>query len=66
MSKAYDRVNMRMLRKTMKNQNTPHYIDIIIGLFTDRKHSIITEFGNPPFYDVVIGIDQGEVISPFL
>jgi len=43
-----------------------HLITIILNLFTNRKNSVFTTFGNTDLYDIQIGIDQGEVISPLL
>lgn len=39
---------------------------MIINLFTNRKNSVFTEFGNTNQYNIKIGIDQGKVISPLL
>ena len=41
-------------------------IEFILDFFTHRKNAIITKEGLSDFYDVKIGIDQGEVISPLL
>ncbi|CAB4437137.1 unnamed protein product [Rhizophagus irregularis] len=35
-------------------------------LFTSRKNNILTPFGRTEPYDLLIGIDQGEIISPLL
>jgi hypothetical protein len=67
MSKAYDRVNIFMLRKTMTRLRIPSlFINIIINLFLNRRNSVFTAYGNTDPYDVIVGIDQGEVISPLL
>src|SRR5436853_5577935 len=67
MSKCYDRVNIYMLEKAMLRLKLPqNFIEIIKNLFTNRKNRIFTSHGLTDPYDVLIGIDQGEVISPLL
>jgi hypothetical protein len=41
-------------------------IDIIIRLFSDRENSVITNSGFTDPYNVLTGIDQGEIILPLL
>src|SRR6266542_6388955 len=41
-------------------------IEFILDFFTHRKNAILTKDGLSEYYDVKIGIDQGEVISPLL
>ncbi|CAB4431599.1 unnamed protein product [Rhizophagus irregularis] len=41
-------------------------LTVIMSLFTNRKNRIFTPYGPTSFYNVLIGIDQGEVISPLL
>ena len=56
-----------MLRKAMARLKIPlKIIDLITGLFLNRKNQVFTVFGNTDPYDVLVGIDQGEVISPLL
>jgi hypothetical protein len=67
MSKAYDRVNIFMLKKAMARLRLPSsFIDLICNLFTQRKNRVFTSVGTTSPYDVLIGIDQGEVISLLL
>src|SRR2546423_13188118 len=67
MSKCYDRINIYMLEKAMLRLKLPqNFIEIIKNLFTNRKNRIFTAHGLTDSYDVLIGIDQGEVISPLL
>src|SRR6266498_5172064 len=67
LSKAYDRVDITILRKAMERVKIPPAcIDFILDFFTYRKNTILTKGGISEFYDVKIGIDQGEVISPLL
>src|SRR3954469_24548947 len=67
LSKAYDRVNIFMLKKALQRLKIPHsFITFITNIFTNRTNSIFTEVGITDPYDVIIGIDQGEVISPLL
>jgi hypothetical protein len=67
MLKAYDRVNIFMLKKAMARLRLPFlFIDLICNLFTQRKNRVFTSVDTTSPYDVLIGIDQGEVISPLL
>jgi hypothetical protein len=67
LSKAYDRVDLTFLRKALDRIKVPTpFSKIIINLFTNRKNSVFTEYGNTDLYNIKIGIDQGEVISPLL
>ncbi|GBC01782.1 hypothetical protein RclHR1_43290001 [Rhizophagus clarus] len=67
MSKAYDRVNVHLLETAMSRLKLPtSFIRFVLGLFTNRKNSVFTAYGNTTPYDVLTGIDQGEVISPLL
>src|ERR1044072_6945150 len=67
LSKAYDRVNIFMLEKAMIRLRLPtSFISFIKNIFTNRKNSIFTEVGMTTPYDVLIGIDQGEVIFSLL
>src|SRR5215216_5577411 len=67
LSKAYDRVDLTFLRKALYRIKIPnHAIDLLINLFTARKNAVFTTDGISDYYNVKIGIDQGEVISPLL
>ncbi|GES97032.1 reverse transcriptase family protein [Rhizophagus clarus] len=66
LGKAYDRVNIFMLEKAMERiKILSNFIKIIFSLFKNRQNQVITAYGLTNPYDVLIGIDQGEVISPF-
>ncbi|CAB4422049.1 unnamed protein product [Rhizophagus irregularis] len=66
-SKAFDSIDLRMLRLAFNRLRFPDNLsDFIISLFTNRKNRIFTPYGPTSFYNVLIGIDQGEVISPLL
>src|SRR5687767_3963593 len=67
LSKAYDRVNIKILKLALTRIKilTP-CIDLIINLFTNRRNAVFTADGLSDLYNVKIGIDQGEVISPLL
>jgi hypothetical protein len=63
MGKAYDRVNIFQLKKAMDRIKIPNdFSSIILELFKDRKNEVITSYGKTAPYDVLTGIDQGEVI----
>ncbi|GES99352.1 hypothetical protein GLOIN_2v1777499 [Rhizophagus clarus] len=67
MGKAYDRVNTFQLKKAMERIRIPTaYTSLILELFKDRQNQVVTAYGKTPAYDVLTGIDQGEVISPIL
>src|SRR6266498_5108279 len=67
LSKAYDRVDLTILRQDMQRVKIPlNCINFILDFFTSRKNAVLTKGGLSEFYDVKIGIDQGEVISPLL
>ena len=66
-SKAYDRVNIHMLRKAMTRLKLPdNFTSLITNLFINRKNSVFTAVGTTEPYDMLVGIDQGEIISPLL
>src|SRR3954447_22903405 len=67
LSKAYDRVDLHYLKLALQRIKVPTLAtDLLINLFTARKNAILTTNGITDYYDVKIGIDQGEVISPLL
>ncbi|GBC52870.2 RNA-directed DNA polymerase from mobile element jockey-like [Rhizophagus irregularis DAOM 181602=DAOM 197198] len=67
LSKAYDRVNLSLLKLALERLHFPTKITtLLISLFSDRKNNVILPFGLSADYDVIQGIDQGEVISPIL
>ena len=67
MSKAYDRVNIFMLQKAMARLKIPSpFITFITNLFTNCTNQIFTYHGTTNPYNVLVGIDQGEVICPLL
>src|SRR5277367_3459118 len=66
-SKAFDSIDIRMLRLAMMRLNIPvRFINLTLELFSGRYNSIITAYGSTSFYKTEVGIDQGEVISPLL
>ncbi len=67
LSKAYNRVDLFILRRAMERVKIPSScISFIIDFFTHRKNAILTKGSISDYYDVKIGIDQGEVISSLL
>ena len=65
--KCYDRVDTRILRHAMTRLKIPTgFINLTLDLFTNRKNYVLTDVGKTKDYDVLVGIDQGEVISPLL
>ncbi|GBB95133.1 hypothetical protein RclHR1_24820004 [Rhizophagus clarus] len=68
LSKAYDRINISLLRLAMERLRIPQtIIELILQMFTDRTNRIILHNDNiSDPYQVMQGIDQGEVVSPLL
>src|ERR1044072_3281100 len=67
MSKAYDRVNICILQYAINRIKLPSlFIRFITNLFTNRTNQIFTPFGFTDPYNLLVGIDQGEVICPLL
>src|SRR5688572_12141671 len=67
LSKAYDRVDLKFLKAALKRIKVPDLtIQFLLNLFTNRKNKVLTACGDTDWYNVLIGIDQGEVISPLL
>jgi len=67
MSKAYDRVNIFMLQKAMARLKIPApFIAFITNLFTKRINQIFIYHDTTDPYNVLVGIDQGEVIYSLL
>ncbi|GBB93695.1 hypothetical protein RclHR1_22140003 [Rhizophagus clarus] len=66
-SKAFDSVNLTMLKFALERICLPvSAITLILSLFMNRSNQIFTAYGETPSYQIRIGIDQGEVISPLL
>jgi hypothetical protein len=66
-SKAFDSIDLCILQLSFKRLKFPQNLSkFIISLFTSRKNNILTPFGRTESYNLLIGIDQGEVISPLL
>jgi len=67
MSKAYNRVNICMLQHAMNRIKLPSlFIHFITNFFTNCTNQIFTPFGLTDLYNILVGIDQGEVICPLL
>jgi len=67
MSKAYDRVNIDMLKKAMyRLKLPPAFVEFTSNIFTNRHNKVFTAHGLTPSFLSLTGIDQGEVISPLL
>jgi hypothetical protein len=67
MSKAYDRVNIFMLEKAMELLKLPlSFINIIKSLVLNQTNRVFTAKGLMDPYNMLVGIDQGEIISPLL
>ncbi|GBC08516.1 hypothetical protein RclHR1_08180010 [Rhizophagus clarus] len=66
-SKAFDSVHLTMLKFALERIRLPaSSVKLILSLFMNRSNWVFTAHGDTPSYQVRIGIDQGEVISPLL
>ena|SRR6266540_2232941 len=55
------KVDLNILRKALYYiKISTLIIDLIISLFTNRKNAIVKDFAITPYYDLVVGIDQGK------
>ncbi len=67
MSKAYDRVNIFMMRYALNRLKLPNsFINFITNLFMNRFNQIFTPFRLTDKYDILVRIDQRKVICPLL
>ena len=67
MSKAYNQVNIYILQKAMHHLKLLfQFITFITNLFTNRTNQVFTHHGTTDPYNIIVGIDQGEVICPLL
>src|SRR6266496_3606472 len=67
LGKAYNRVNIYMLKKALQRIKVPlNFITLIENLFLNQKNQVFTGMEIMNEYDVLIGIDQGEIISSIL
>ena len=67
MSKAYDSVNIDLLKLSLRRLQFPNQlINILTNLLLFRSNQVITNLGLSPRYPVQDGIDQGETITPLL
>jgi hypothetical protein len=56
-----------MLKKVLyRLKLPPSFINLIVNIFTNRTNRIFTDVGITDPYKLLVGIDQGEVISPLL
>src|SRR6266498_1210282 len=67
LSKAYDRVNIQLLRKYMLHLKIPtSFINLILNFFMKHTNAIITSYSITTPYQMKVGIDQEKVIFPLL
>src|ERR1043165_7029621 len=67
LSKAYDRVDLKFLKLALERIKIPSLmVSFLLNLFTNRLNKVLTAVGDTDWYNCLIGIDQGEVISPLL
>src|SRR5438046_255605 len=66
-SKAFDSMDLNMLNLAMKRIKIPElFRKLILNLFTNRSNKILTCHGPTTSYKVLVGVDQGKIISPLL
>src|SRR5215471_1079813 len=67
MSKAYDRVNRKLLYRSLERICIPkEFIVLLKNSLEDQINKVLTNLGDTREYLMKNGIDQGEVISPLL
>jgi hypothetical protein len=67
LSKAYDRVDISLLKLAMERIHLPSIvITFFTNLFSNRSNRIILPDGLSKSYSILQGIDQGEIVSPLL
>ena len=67
MSKAYDSVNLDLLKLALERiQILSQLCNIITNLLTNRTNRVITNLDLTKPYNINNGIDQGETITPLL
>ncbi|GES73345.1 ribonuclease H-like domain-containing protein [Rhizophagus clarus] len=67
LSKAYDRINVSLLKLSLKRLNFPEVIvNLLCNLFSNRHNQIILPNRLSREYNILQGIDQGEVVSPLM
>ncbi|GBC02553.1 hypothetical protein RclHR1_04690004 [Rhizophagus clarus] len=67
LSKAYDHINVSLLKLSLKRVNIPGVIvNLLCNLFSNRHNQIILPNCLSREYNILQGIDQGEVVSPLM
>jgi hypothetical protein len=67
LSKAYDRVDISLLKLAMERIHLPNIIiNFFINLFTYRTNRVVLPDKLSQSYNILQGIDQGEIVSPLL
>ncbi|GES83878.1 ribonuclease H-like domain-containing protein [Rhizophagus clarus] len=67
LSKAYDRINISLLKLSLKRLNIPDVVvNLLCNLFSNRYNQIILPNHLSREYNIFQGIDQGEVVSPLM
>ena len=65
LSKAYDRIDLKFLKLALERIKVPTLmVSFLLNLFTDRLNKVLTAVGDTNWYNVLISINQGEIISP--
>jgi len=65
MSKAYNLVNLDLLKLALEHIQIPSQLcNIITNLLTNYTNRVITNLGLTEPYNINNGIDQGETITP--
>ena len=67
MSKAFDRVNIEMLKQAMFRLKLPAtFVNFVTNIFSHRYNKVFTAHGLTHSFLSLTSIDQGEVVSPLL
>lgn len=66
-SKAFDSINVEVLKKSMKRIKIPNkIINILNNLISNRSSRVITFYGLTDEFNPETGIEQGDALSPLL
>ena len=67
MKKAFDSVSLKMMEKALERIKVPNLlIKFLLNLYNKRKIKVYTEYGLTKEFEAEDGLDQGEVVSPFM
>ena len=67
MKKVFDFMSLEIIKKALERIKVPDsIIKFLLNLYNKRKIRVITEYGLIKEFEAEDGLDQGEVVSPFM